>query len=939
MSKFINTILVCTTVMCCCNVKASDTMIYDALYDKCGKFLSKCGVDNDGRLYYTTESGKVKYLEDSEKRPYYDLQTMITKLGDVSANGVDLTDPTSNEEGWNLVVKTTDENSNTYTIPTLMGNINVQANTNLIIPKGITLTNIPIVDISSTYNFTSYSNKGLVFKDCSSSSILVFGTLEASEKEMGVSPITIDESSDNKNNVKIILAPGSQYKSNQPLTSSGHDVPADDSSATAIIVIDKYPAPITTTSATSEPRFLLYPGCTSNYTEKNYNKGNTIEENGILYLNRFNNPVNNEKNPLNMTASKNMHVVLHPNAKTSECYFTYDGLETFNNDAGTGNNNGNQYSSNSYIPGFLWNIGTDAKAQSTGLLSGKYSFQEVPEPLKFIFDESKHKAVLWLKGEDENEFAKYDAKLWEECNINGEHYGFEHYNTLNNEGKYFNTDDAHKLFADVKNKFKPLKIKTDKIYLGLLGSRDIQIITSANSVAIYGDNTGFEGSLILPSNVKQINYSNKNSRILDMYRLSKDNPAKIDKHFHPSQLKIAYTGGFQDPKDKNPRSDHQMVWDLAEKGNELHFDFKEYKPWEYVLVTVKDSSRRGDSYKFDKLVMKGDNRNFKGMVVTPPEINDVIFGPWSFVKTINISGKKLNYIFKGQNFFEPFGAYGKLLSDRPDYLNPKSLEKDKKHDKRSEKSEKRVRFIEPEKSHEHREYYDYDKHEQSKHKDVNVKEKYVKITEVEKSPEPKKYCNSSKSKEKYVKITEFDRLPKYNKCYNDDKEERQIKVIELEKSPEHKKCCEVSKSKEKYVKITEFDRLPKYNKCYNDDKEERQIKVIELDRSPEHKKCCNSSKSKEKYIKITEFDKSSENNKRCDRSKSKEHGKYYMYEFDDKGERRGKYERSPEHRCECSKSREHESSKCNKQKYHYDDNCHHSRSPFDVRVSVSAYEY
>ena len=99
MSKFINTILVCTTIMCCCNVNASDTMIYDPLYDKCGKFLSKCSVDEDGRLSYTTESGEVKYIEDSENRPYYDLRTMITKLIPVTAE-TDLTDPTNNEKGW-----------------------------------------------------------------------------------------------------------------------------------------------------------------------------------------------------------------------------------------------------------------------------------------------------------------------------------------------------------------------------------------------------------------------------------------------------------------------------------------------------------------------------------------------------------------------------------------------------------------------------------------------------------------------------------------------------------------------------------------------------------------------------------------------------------------------------------------------------------------------
>ena len=49
------------------------------------------------------------------------------------------------------------------------------------------------------------------------------------------------------------------------------------------------------------------------------------------------------------------------------------------------------------------------------------------------------------------------------------------------------------------------------------------------------------------------------------------------------------------------------------------------------------------------LWLKGDNRNFEGIVITPKHIEKVIFYPNSFCKVINPSGKKLKYKFVDEN--------------------------------------------------------------------------------------------------------------------------------------------------------------------------------------------------------------------------------------------------------------------------------------------------
>ena len=108
-------------------------------------------------------------------------------------------------------------------------------------------------------------------------------------------------------------------------------------------------------------------------------------------------------------------------------------------------------------------------------------------------------------------------------------------------------------------------------------------------------------------------------------------------------------------------------WDLELNGNNIHID-NENKKWKYMIVILTNNYKE----KFKKLIVKGDNRWVNGIIITTPEIDEVEFGQWSFVRTINISGKKLKYIFKGNNLFTPFIDYNKIIADRPDDITIQS---------------------------------------------------------------------------------------------------------------------------------------------------------------------------------------------------------------------------------------------------------------------------
>lgn len=123
-------------------------------------------------------------------------------------------------------------------------------------------------------------------------------------------------------------------------------------------------------------------------------------------------------------------------------------------------------------------------------------------------------------------------------------------------------------------------------------------------------------------------------------------------------------------------------WDLESNGNSIYIDNKN-KKWKYIIIILTNNYKD----KFKNLIVKGDNRLVNGIIITTPEINEVEFEQWSFVRTINISGKKLKYIFKGNNLFTPFIDYNKIVADKPDSITIQSntIENKRKHNNKFDK--------------------------------------------------------------------------------------------------------------------------------------------------------------------------------------------------------------------------------------------------------------
>ena len=84
---------------------------------------------------------------------------------------------------------------------------------------------------------------------------------------------------------------------------------------------------------------------------------------------------------------------------------------------------------------------------------------------------------------------------------------------------------------------------------------------------------------------------------------------------------------------------YKYTFDL-QNSNEIKVDLKDEMSTSQAIV-LKDNGIIQNTI----LWLKGDNRDFKGILITPKHIEKVIFYPNSFCKVINPSGKKLKYEF------------------------------------------------------------------------------------------------------------------------------------------------------------------------------------------------------------------------------------------------------------------------------------------------------
>ena len=473
MTKLLNTILVSATLLCFNNgYTIGRTMNYDPLQDINRTIFNQCDVVTDtndimnlGKIYFKSEHNTRKqYLIDEDGKYFFDLQTIVKnqnndRIKDLLING-----------GWNLIVKNCDSDvSNTYTVTQ---NFSIPSNTNLIIPQGTTLTK---------------RGKRIVFNNnTSNSTILILGNLLGNNQNNpfgGEAYSCIDIYNEGNNTaVNIIIGPGAKYIKN---TNKAPIYPCN-----------------------GNVNFVLYPQCTlsTNSTQDSLFTGRndiipTFKKGTTLFLNRFiEKSSNNDK--LMGRAERKVSIVYHKNIEPSDLVTETD---SYHYDSCT---------STSYFKNFYW-VGTQHKADDTGN-EGKYAFENPAEPLAFISDDDGREV---LKIDTTNDLAKYDAKLWNECALNGS-YGFEKYNLQNNSGKYIDVDEAHKLFYGVENDNTTLEINTNKVYLGLIGNRSVKLATDKMKdvddsekeiVYLYGDNSNYTGTIIVPDCVKKVHLGEHSS--------------------------------------------------------------------------------------------------------------------------------------------------------------------------------------------------------------------------------------------------------------------------------------------------------------------------------------------------------------------------------------------------------------------------------------------
>ena len=439
MSKFINTILVCTTIMCCSNVNSSDYKTEVWNYLNCNvRDVTNLSIDtssginsNDyGRLFYYKDNVKV-YPVDNDGKYFYDLQSRIDT---VKTNSKSLFKSDSEWSGGNLVVIPTGVKSKitnmgkTLTIgtcsltnpngfaPGANVTVNIPSETNLIVPQYILLnTN----KIQLKFDQGSYNNK-----------LLILGKI-TTDNNTADECISIVGNNGSGNNRTVIFGPRSFVRNGKSLHKS-------------IIksTNDKY------------INYILYPGCVlgddaqynKHGNKKLCNKNNCLfKESGNIYMNRFGflDTLNYREhcNRLFGLIGKSFNLFFPGNTKMIEqeiCISTED------------DNNPGTYKLNHLSPfiKLYWAGSFNSHINGTNSI-GKYISKYPEKTLDFVEDKTGKKV---LNINPNNPLARCDIAYCDKFSVHDYNYGLNRlYNTKDNIDKYINVDTIDDLFYNGKD--------------------------------------------------------------------------------------------------------------------------------------------------------------------------------------------------------------------------------------------------------------------------------------------------------------------------------------------------------------------------------------------------------------------------------------------------------------------------------------------------------
>ena len=262
--------LILSTLLTICSGGYSSTIQYNPLDEHDKQIFDNCGIETTAN---SSDFGKLFYLENNNKKwlmydnKYcYDLQTLILSIGNSSSF---LTEFPNIGDGGNLLVKTCDDNSSkTYTLkqPKYYGpcmDLKLPANTNLIVPLGITLDCYDVC-----LSFVENSN------------LYILGTVQnAAQKSKNDVNNNNDNEDDKINEVRDYSYLYFYSKPNQNIIIGPK--------ATYNWAKDNTHQPISISS--SDTNLVLYPGCIIKDHRERFNKeyGTTLGINFNLYLNRY----------------------------------------------------------------------------------------------------------------------------------------------------------------------------------------------------------------------------------------------------------------------------------------------------------------------------------------------------------------------------------------------------------------------------------------------------------------------------------------------------------------------------------------------------------------------------------------------------------------------------------------------------------------------------
>ena len=586
MSKLLNTLLLSTALIYCSNSYSTtfETYTYDHVRDDldCSILFNNtnCVVGNGsdptgsqlGQLYYQ-DGSTWKEMRDEENRPYFDLATVVSDNAQASGYNQTIKDYIAGKKGgWNLIIKNCDsDGATTYT---LTNDFEVTTyNTTLIIPQGITLTRSANNKTQIKFQYDSFNVSVLVLGNIiptnPNGNSAEYSMIDVGTYCEGTEITRLYKS-------KVIIGPESNLKNDNPC-----------------FPVYSY----------SNTKFFIYPGviCENPIS---------IYKNEFLYLNRF---ITENRNVKVLTKKKRIHVVYPTICKT-----------TYNlKNSGNGDNTVTDLLPNVEVEGKFENGSTPVKIEGVN-----YSFEDATAPLIPVISKDGKKAVLGLN--PENDVAKYDAKLWNECGLNEGKYSFvEYYNKPANKGNYFDVDNAYKLFYGLNKDENSLVLNTNEIFFGLLGNKNVKLNCEGDTVYLHGNNSGFKGKLMLPDSVKNIYFENEKSKVENIAYSSNSRPFRQLKHYYNGKLN----------------------WDLAVDGTTLKITLDNN-----TALVLTDSGRR----KKTSIEVIGDHSNIDGIIITPPDVKEVIFGPKAFMRTVNISGTPIKYTFTGNNKVKDYNDYSSL---------------------------------------------------------------------------------------------------------------------------------------------------------------------------------------------------------------------------------------------------------------------------------------